>query len=191
MFRWMRNIHLALGVGFFFVALLFALSSTVLMYRSWFPKSVDRASVSVRVAPGLDGRTAALALMRTQGVTGDLYDIRAEGSDLRFRIARPGTEAAVTYSPATGEAKLETRRYNFYEMLVQLHTNHGFWHETLSSNLWAILSLAISVGLLLLGASGIYLWFKHPRERLIGNILLAIGFAVPAVALLITRLQGS
>ncbi|MCC6264611.1 MAG: PepSY-associated TM helix domain-containing protein [Bryobacterales bacterium] len=191
MFRWMRNIHLALGVSFFLVALLFALSSTVLMYRSWFPKSVDRTNASVRLEPGLDGRAAALALMRMHGITGDLYDIRAEGSDLRFRIARPGTEAAVAYSPATGEAKLETRRYNFYEMLVQLHTNHGFWHDTATSNAWALLSLGVSIGLLLLGASGIYLWYKHPKERLIGNILLAIGFAVPAVALLITRLQGS
>lgn len=190
MFRWMRNIHLALGVSFFFVALLFALSSTVLMYRSWFPKSVDRNSATVQLEPGLDGRAAALALMRTKGVRGDLYDIRAEGDDLRFRIAQPGTEVAVTYTPATGDAKLDARRYNFFETLVQLHTNHGFWHDSLSVNLWALLSLAVSVGLLLLGASGIYLWYKHPQERFIGNVLLAIGFAVPLVALLITRLQA-
>ncbi|MDZ7639248.1 MAG: hypothetical protein U5J83_13520 [Bryobacterales bacterium] len=73
---------------------------------------------------------------------------------------------------------------------MQLHVNHGFWHEFLPANLWALLSLGVSVGLLLLGASGIYLWYKHPQERGIGNALLAFGFLVPVVALLITRLQG-
>jgi hypothetical protein len=96
----------------------------------------------------------------------------------------------VRYQRDSGQATLAERRYNVYETLVQLHVNHGFWHDFLPANLWSLLSLGLSVGLLLLGVSGIYLWYKHPQERTIGNILLALGFAIPLIALAVVRWQG-
>ena len=43
-----------------------------------------------------------------------------------------------------------------------------------------------SIGLLVMGATGIYLWFKTYRERLVGSILLVgnLLFGVAMVALL-------
>jgi hypothetical protein len=187
----MRNTHLALGVAFFFVAMLFALSSVVIIYRPWFPGGPERTNRTVTLAPGLEGRAAALELMRTHGSKGDLRDVRTAEGEIRFSIWRPGTHVNVQYSPASGVATLDQRRFNVYETLVQLHVNHGFWHDFLPANVWSLLSLAVSVGLLLLGASGIYLWYKHPQERTLGNILLALGFAIPLAALVLTRLQGS
>ncbi len=190
MFRLMRNVHLALGVAFFFVALLFALSSVVIIYRPWFPSGTERTQTATQLQPGLEARAAALALMSSKEVQGELRNVRPAGEDLKFLIWRPGTQVDVVYTPKTGETKLDRRRYNFYETLVQLHVNHGFWHDFLPANLWALLSLGVSLGLLLLGASGIYLWYKHPQERRIGNILLVIGFAVPIVTLFVTRMLG-
>ncbi|MCL4784985.1 MAG: hypothetical protein KJZ70_18305 [Bryobacterales bacterium] len=190
MFRLMRNVHLALGVGFFFVALLFAFSSIVLIYRPWFPSSSERSHATAQLERGLDARAAALALMRSGMAEGELRNIRESEGKLRFLIWRPGTQADTVYAPETGEATLDTRRYNFYETLVQLHVNHGFFHDFMPANLWALLALGVSVGLLLLGASGIYLWYRHPKERRIGTALIALGFAVPAVALFATRLSG-
>lgn len=40
MFRLWRNVHLSLGVAFFFVAALFAASSVVIIYRPWFPSGL-------------------------------------------------------------------------------------------------------------------------------------------------------
>ncbi len=191
MFRLMRNVHLALGVAFFFVALLFAASSIVIIYRPWFPGGPEKANETLQLQAGSDARQAALELMRGHGVKGDLRNVSTSPEGLQFMIWRPGTHVQVVYRADTGAATLETRRFNVYETLVQLHVNHGFWHEFLPANLWALLSLGVSIGLILLGASGIYLWYKHPQERTIGNVLLVIGFVVPVVALLITRLQGS
>lgn len=191
MFRLMRNTHLALGVAFFFVAMLFALSSVVIIYRPWFPGGPERTNRAVTLAPGLEGRAVALELMRSHGAKGDLRDVKALEGEIRFSIWRPGTHLNVKYSPASGVTTLDERRFNVYETLVQLHVNHGFWHDFLPANVWSLLSLAVSVGLLLLGASGIYLWYKHPQERTIGNWLLAVGFAIPLIALALTRIQGS
>jgi hypothetical protein len=186
----MRNTHLALGIGFFFVALLFALSSVVIIYRPWFSGGPERSSQTLRLAPGMEARAAALELMRSHGVKGDLRDVKEAEPETCFSIWRPGTHVEVRYRRDSGEATLDERRYSVSETLVQLHVNHGFWHDFLPANLWSLLSLMVSVGLLLLGVSGIYLWYKHPQERRLGNILLALGFAIPILALTVVRLQG-
>jgi hypothetical protein len=73
-------------------------------------------------------------------------------------------------------------------MLVQLHTNHGFWHEFLPSNAWALLSLLGSIGLFLLGATGIYLWYCHHEERVIGSVLLVVGLLYGITTLVLSRM---
>lgn len=191
MFRLMRNVHLALGVAFFFVALLFAASSIVLIYRPWFPGGPEKANVMLQLQRGADARQAALELMRGHGLKGDLRNVSGTPETMQFMIWRPGTHVHVVYHPKTGVARLETRRFNLYETLVQLHVNHGFWHDFLPANVWALLSLGVSIGMILLGATGIYLWWRHPQERVIGSALLALGFVVPLVALVVTRFQGS
>jgi hypothetical protein len=43
--------------------------------------------------------------------------------------------------------------------------------------------------LLLLGVTGIYLWFAHHSERLIGGIILGFGLLYGIVTLVLTRLE--
>lgn len=187
MFRLWRNVHLSLGVAFFFVAALFAASSVVIIYRPWFPGGPVKTDRAVSLAAGITAREAALALMRDHGLAGDMRQVREAEDGIRFVIWRPGEQVNVHYVPASGQAQLEGRRYNLYETLVQLHVNHGFWHTFMPANLWALLSVAFSLGLILLGASGIYLWYKHPRERRVGTVLLVIGFGLPVLTLLLMR----
>jgi hypothetical protein len=189
MFRLMRNVHLILGLLFIVYALVFALSSLFIIYRPWLPETREDSERSVRIAPeqAATPRALALELMRNHGLKGDLQDIEQLGADMKFVITRPGTRSQVTYSPAGGEAKIETRRQGFLEMTVQLHTNHGFWHDFLPSNAWALLSLLGSIGLFLLGATGIYLWFCHHEERLIGGVLLVVGLIYSLTTLLLSR----
>ena len=192
MFRLMRNTHLALGLAFFMVAVLFAFSSVVIIYRPWFPGGPQETNetVSLNTAAGSSPRAVALELMRRHGYQGDLRNIKTNGDTSTFSIWRPGTHVQVEYSPMNGDAKIRTRRYNFYETLVQLHVNHGFWHDFFPSNLWALLSLTVSIALILLGATGIYLWYRHPQERTIGVLLIAVGFLVPFSALVLSRWQA-
>ncbi|MBL8179509.1 MAG: hypothetical protein JNK48_32820 [Bryobacterales bacterium] len=191
MFRLMRNIHLGLGLVFVLMALVFAVSSLVIIYRPYLnTKPVDSES-AIQLSPqeGASPRAAALALMQVHLVKGELRQIQQKGDTVTFRIVRPGEAADVVYTPSTGVAKIKLRRHGALETLVQLHTNHGLWHEYMPSNLWAAISLLASIGLLLLGGTGIYLWFVHHNERIIGGVLLGFSLIFGFVTLVLTRLQ--
>jgi hypothetical protein len=187
----MRNIHLGLGLLFVLMALIFAVSSLVIIYRPWFDTRPRVSEATVRISPeaAASPRAAARELMTVHGMKGDLRQIQETGDAIRFRIVRPGEAFEVQYARATGDAKITTRRHGALETLVQLHTNHGFWHEYAPSNLWAAISLLSSAGLLLLGVTGIYLWFAHHNERWIGGILLGFGLVWGFVTLILTRLE--
>lgn len=187
----MRNVHLGLGLVFVLMALVFAVSSLVIIYRPWIsPKPVDTESTVLLKGDALENpRAAALFLMTSHGMKGELRQIQEQGDRVRFRIVRPGEASDVSYQRSTGEAKIKTRRFGVLETLVQLHTNHGFWHDYVPANLWAALAFFTSAGLLLLGVTGIYLWFAHHEERRIGSVLLGFGLVYGIVTLVLTRLQ--
>ncbi len=51
---------------------------------------------------------------------------------------------------------------------------HGTWHEWPRYNAWVILLLLVSAGLLGMGGTGLYLWWKsHVDLRLTGAMLTA------------------
>jgi hypothetical protein len=191
MFQFMRNTHLVLGLLFVAMVLVFALSSMVIIYRPWMPtddaEPIERV-VAVAPEAASSPRSLALELMRSHDLKGTLGPIEEDAEAIKFRIFRPGTEVRVEYNRASGEALLKTRRWGALQMLVQLHVNHGFWHDDGPANAWAAFSLLTSIGMLLLGVSGIYLWFMHHQERLIGGVLLGVGFGYAIVTLTLIRL---
>ena len=190
MFQLLRNVHLALGLVFVVMVSVFVVSSLVIAYRPWLPQTPVDSARTVRLDPtsAQTPRTLARALMRQEDLKGDLRNIEEDAGSVRFRIFRPGTQVDVEWQRSSGQATLKTRRWGALQMMVQLHTNHGFWHDFMPSNLWAGFSLLASVGMLLLGASGIYLWFAHHSERLIGGVLLAVGLVYGLTTLVLTRL---
>ena len=190
MFLWMRNTHLILGLVFLVMVVVFAVSSLTIIYRPWLPTSKEdyERTVAIAAEDAATPRALALELMRNHGLEGDLLQIRQTDDEIRFRIARPGTQVQVQYSQASGEAKLETRRFGFLETLVQLHVNHGFHHEFLPAWAWGLLSLLSSIGLLLLGATGIYLWFALHEARVSGTVLLVVGLVYGLTTLVWSRM---
>jgi len=188
----MRNIHLGLGLGFFLMSLIFAVSSLTAIYRQRLgqPKpEITEKAVQLPTAALATPRAAAMELMTAHGLRGDLREIKEKSGTVTFRIVRPGEVAEVAYPAATGEAKITIRRQTALNTLMALHTNHGVWHEYMPANLWAVLAFCTSAGLILLGASGIYLWFKHYDERRIGSALLTSSVVFGLVALYLTRLE--
>lgn len=188
--RLMRNVHLALGLLFVLIALVFAVSSLVIIYRPWLAPAAQPSELTIALsaAAAASPRATALELMKEHGFRGDLRQIQQRNGTFTFQIVRPGEAAAVTYTPSSGTAVVKVTRQGALETMVQLHTNHGFWHDYLPSNLWAALGFLGSVGLLLLGLTGIYLWFARYRDW-IGAVLLGFGVLVGAVTLVLTRLQ--
>jgi hypothetical protein len=188
MFRLIRNTHLALGLALFLATLLFAFSAVVFMYRPLFPGRPVVRHDTLAVSPGTDPAAAALHLMRSRGLRGDVSIADAGGDTVTIRVVRPGTEVRAAYVPTAGTLTVVNRRYSVFEKLLQVHGTRGFWHDYGPANLWAAVSLLVSVTLVLLGATGIYLWFRHSEERRPGVVLIALGVIVPVAALILTRL---
>ncbi|MCP5111532.1 MAG: hypothetical protein GY953_11930, partial [bacterium] len=75
------------------------------------------------------------------------------------------------------EAQVRTSTLGYLAMFNRLHVAGGLHHDYRLFNLWGFMVGVISVGLILLGATGLYLWFKLHNERRIGTVLLTLGLA--------------
>ena len=108
MFRLMRNIHLGLGLIFDPMALIFAVSSLVIIYRPWLGSSprVSESTVQLSLEAATSARAAARALMADHAMKGDLRQIQENGDVVSFRIVRPGEVAEVKYGRSSREAKI-------------------------------------------------------------------------------------
>lgn len=174
MYRILRETHLLLGLALCTFVLLFGVSSIKFAHNDWFSSKPTQTQLTVDVDPAHADTPRALAsqLMAGQGYRGGLVDIHESDEEIRFLIGRMGTIHAVEYVPGSSQATVTRKVFPFNAMLTWMHTTFGVDHEYALHNVWGWLMLFTSIGLLLLGATGIYLWFKIYRERLVGSILL-------------------
>ena len=191
MFRLMRNIHLGIALTVIVMAMVFAASTIFFMYRAWFPDEITETERTAQVAADAAGtpRELAMELIRNHGLKGEVQNIAETDDGYSFRVFRPGVEQSVAYSRATGEATIKEKQWQTGQTLMHLHTMHGFFHESTTAWLWSAFSLLTSLGMLALGASGIYLWFVNRAERVVGSIILTVGLGYGVVMLILTRLQ--
>jgi hypothetical protein len=61
--------------------------------------------------------------------------------------------------------------------MLAMHHTFGLDNRYGPHNFWGVLMFLTSIGLVLLGATGVYLWFKIHKERLTGSLLLFGGLA--------------
>ncbi|PYV38033.1 MAG: hypothetical protein DMG06_26595 [Acidobacteria bacterium] len=176
MYRWLRNIHLVSGLFSFLFLFTYGWSAVQMAHRTWFSLEPEIRETQVAVGSEVSDNPRALArtLMDDYGLRGGLDEIKQTPEGYKLRISRPGTEYEVSYSRARGEAKVRTFRANFPGMLNSLHHVAGFRRGDGLQKTWAALVGVVSVGLVLLALTGIYLWFKLFNERGVGIVLLAI-----------------
>ena len=74
-------------------------------------------------------------------------------------------------------------------LLNRLHHLNGFEHSNAAMNAWGWILAWISITLILLGATGVYMWFRIHNERRIGSILLAANLCVSIALLILLRTQ--
>jgi hypothetical protein len=96
----------------------------------------------------------------------------------------------VKYSAASGTAHVRTSVAGVMGMLNRLHHWAGFYHEPVSMKVWASAVAIVSAALLLVGATGIYMWFTRRPERRIGLALLGMNVAFALVVIVLLRRSG-
>ena len=174
MYRVLRDTHLLLGLFLLVFVMMFGVSSLYMSHRGWFGSEPAESESTVVVDPGQASTPRELArhLMEEQGYRGGLHDIRDAEGQIHFNISRIGTVHDVDYTRGAREARVRTRVFPFMNMMTWMHTTFGMQHEYAPHNVWGALMFLTSVGLLVLGGTGLYLWFELRAERRIGLILL-------------------
>jgi hypothetical protein len=190
MYPWMRTTHLLLGVFSLFFVLVYAVSSIQMAHHSWFRVQPEVTETVYALTPRLqDARAAARELMDRHALRGDLADVRPGPAASRFRIVRPGTVYEVAYTLESGQAKVRTSKANFIFLLNRLHQVHGLSHEYWLTDVWGVFVGIISVALIGMSLTGIYMWFKLHKERAIGGAILAVSL-IYGVGLMIAIRMG-
>jgi hypothetical protein len=186
MHRTVRTVHLCTALMVLPFLLLYLASAVQLAHRSWFPLSQSTSRRTIALPAGLDdARVVARSLWERRAVRGELAGIQTATDSLQFRMVHPGEVSRVEYSAATGVAMVETTRAGFMGFANRLHQLHGAWHDEAALNVWAAALGLLSLAMLTMGATGLFLWFQDRSLRRTGGILLVAG-VVFALSLIIS-----
>ena len=191
MYKILRETHLLLGLALTTFVLMFGISSLRFAHNDWFSTKPVVEHLTVAVAPmaATTPRALARTLMVTEGYRGQINRIRENEETIRLNIARMGTIHEVTWQRGASAVAIKKRVFPLMGMLTWMNVMFRVDHEYAFHNVWGWLMFFTSIGLLVLGGTGIYLWFKIYRERLIGLVLLG-GNLVFGLALILLLYAG-
>ncbi|MBI3679537.1 MAG: hypothetical protein HY235_03995 [Acidobacteria bacterium] len=144
--------------------------SSVQFAHQWFKVQPEFTERKIRVSGKYDdGRALAREFMDHHGLYGELQQIRKTENGFALRLVRPARIDEIEYSAATGEAKIRSGNPPAMGVLVRIHHITGHWRQTGLMNFWGLVLGVVSTALIVLGATGIYLWFKRkgraPRRQ--------------------------
>jgi hypothetical protein len=192
MYRYLRNTHLFLGLFCCLYLLMYGVSAVQMAHNTWFTSRPAVTETHVALPPhATDARPIARQLMDRYGLRGEAGSARAfrlEGAaHLSFNIVRPGTVYQIDYAPATGDTRIRDNHAGFIGMLNRIHHAGGLWHDYWLLNAWGAMVATVSAALIVLGGTGIYLWFKLHQERVVGAILLAVSLGYSLTLMVLAR----
>jgi hypothetical protein len=99
---------------------------------------------------------------------------------LKFQVMTGlGNSRNVTYAIASGNTRVITNN-SFLRTFAFIHASHG---------VWAVTAALVSLALLTLGVTGLYLWFRNRPSRVIGGALFLFG-ATTAIGLIVAMRLG-
>ena len=192
MYATIRNIHLLLASLSLPFLLMYGVSAVQMSHSKWFQMKPAVHERDLALAAGQDdARAVARDVMdRDAGIKGEITNVQSNSTGVALRIVVPGTVHEVKYDRASGATHVKTSVAGVMGMLNRLHHWAGFWHEPQSMKVWALAVAIVSGALLLLGATGIYMWFTRRPERRIGLALLALNVAFAAAVIILMRRAG-
>jgi len=184
MAAWMRQIHLYLALFVSPFLVVFAISVILLNHGLCYSprdrEMTGRRTASITFPAGLDGVDLAKDIMRQVGVAGEIDHLPRHLSAGRFTIpiSRPGRKIELEVNRAAKTVAIAESRLGLSETINYLHKSPGPHNAHIRVNwqlmrLWTLLADGTVYFILLISATGIYLWAIIRSERKSG--LLALG----------------
>jgi hypothetical protein len=187
---WNRKLHYYLGLYFLLFIWLFSVTGLLLNHSDWgfaeFWPQRRQSTVEREINPPEAGEDLAMArdILGQLWMVGEIQETRLspEGSRLIINVGRPGQTFSVEADLAARRAVVEETRLNGWGVAQTLHTFTGVslndprrTRDWALTTLWVFAMDALSVGLIALVLTGIYLWTRLPKQRLGGVLALALG----------------
>jgi hypothetical protein len=189
---WNRKLHFYAGLFLLFFMWLFALSGLVLNHPSWsFTESWKNRKernyereISVP-GPEVKGDLAqARAILQPLGIEGEILwtTTRTDTNVFEFQVRRPGHFFFIKADFGQKRVSVRQSDVNLWGVIKVLHTFTGVqmngagdrrnWALT---SIWAYSMDAVAAGLIFMVLSSLYMWWKLPRKRLVGAVVLGLG----------------
>ncbi len=176
MYGKLRNTHLILGLLSIPFLLIYGISAVQMAHKLDVGRQLAAAEFSV--PPGLQPRPVAKLVMDKQNYNGEFGGLENTPGGFRFTITSAGAQYQVFYISKLGRVRVRSTSVGVLGVLNRLHHFHGLKNETWPRNAWGVVLACVSVILLFLGISGIYLWFNLHTERSRGLWLLTANLCV-------------
>lgn len=189
---WTRRLHNYLGLFLLLFLWMFSVSGLVLNHSTWpagnFWEAREESTAERTIrAPAATGDVAIAADLTGQlGIVGEVGDIRrhADGAQLAFQVVKPGQVFRVDAHLDSAVARVTEIRVNAWGVMDALHKFTGVKmgdpdqrRDWLLTRLWSFAMDVLAIGMVILVASGVFLWLRRADTRRMGLLALTAGVA--------------
>lgn len=180
MYDTIRRIHLYTGVALLAFVVMYFVTGYVLIHHELV--SDERPANSTReealtAAPGASPEEYSAKLQRQFAMAGKRQPpVRMRDGSWKFEYFRPGVGYKALVAPSGDKVRITTSPSSPRQTLVQFHRMHGYGGGWLY-DLWCVVYDLASLSMILFALSGIYLWYKLTKRRLLGWMVLAVSFS--------------
>jgi hypothetical protein len=191
--RWNRKLHFYAGLFLLFFLWLFAFSGLLLNHPSWgFAESWNNRKEAsyereiTALGPEVKGDLGqAREIMRQLGIEGEILwtTTRTDADQFDFQVRRPGHFFFIKANLAQKRITVRQADVNLWGVIKVLHTFTGVQmddprnsRDWVLTSLWAYSMDAVAAGLILMVLSSMHMWFGLPQKRLLGAVVLGLGW---------------
>ncbi len=185
--RWIRSLHLYLGVFLTPWMLVYGTSAFLLNHPDFVRETLQvgppewKVVRRVNFVPGDDFPRSpaeqAKAILKLLGLEGP-HRIQGRPTPDRlvvFRISGAG-HYRVTWNRPEKQLVVERQQpFSSVRLIHFLHFVHGYGQPYWTHRLWGATVDAVAVAIWFWVLSGIYIWARRPKKRLLGGVLLVAG----------------
>ena len=186
-----RRIHLYLALFLTPWMLMYAISTVVMNHRGFFEEYYGEHAVQweiesdttydVTLGPNISREVVANQILSHLGIEG-AHNTQGR-LDRRITITRdnPWATRRITFSPVSGNLKVERRLDRVPVILESLHRRRGgYQHPIVSEHLWSVVIDLVIVAMMFWAGSGIWMWWEMSITRRLGAITLVAGLLLYA-----------
>ena len=189
--RFIRRLHLYLGLASLPWLLVYGVSSLLLSHPGWFARPpapevwqpLFERAYDRPVAESAELRTVARAILIDCELDGAFWAERPRPDELRITRYRFGSDTRLTYRINEHRLRAERRTAGGRDYIVRLHFRGGFQQPSIWDGAWAVAVDLTCLALVLWVITGLWLWWRVRSLRGSGFFALAAGMMTFAALL--------